>query len=257
MRACRDRAVRGSVWPALVAAAHVQRLGATTVDAAAAGSSQAGQQSSAGTAGDAAGDCITSRVRVRSVWACCGAGCSCHADMYSCIRTPVAFSVDPADRRDLTETELSTAKVSLAQRVEALGIDSYLATHPPPYDVYTFAHLPTRQCNLSAVAEYQAFVKANGQFVAFNEADKRYLDEALAANTRVDWRRHAIDTLHAVIQAFELVRVPLVVQHGTLLGWYRQCDMMAHTEDLDFFVPPGYITSMTHFELLQVLCCCL
>ena len=177
--------------------------------------------------------------------------------MYSCIRTPLALSNSPGDQRILSETELSVGKARIARRVEALDIASHLAKHPPPYDVYKFAHLPTRQCNKSAVAEYNAFVKAAGPFLADSEADKKYLANLQESNTKVDWRRHAIDTAHAVIQAFELVQVPVVVQHGTLLGWYRQCDMMAHTEDLDFFVPPGYITSITHFELLQVCKPCL
>ena len=147
------------------------------------------------------------------------------------------------------------AKADIARRVEALDIPSFLELHPPPYDVFTFAHLPVRQCNQSAVAEYQEYMRLNGSFVTENEADAKYLAKNLASKTKMNWRQHAIDTVHAVIQACDLVHIPAVIQHGTLLGWYRQCDMLAHTEDVDFFIPPGYVTSVAHFYLLQVCMC--
>lgn len=230
-------------------------LCAAEVDAAATRSCQADQQQSAIGRRHAPGACFAPCLRVWFGRRCLRIETDAvmQTDLHSCVRTRVAFRDYPDnDHKPLSEMDIAVAKASIAQRVEALDIPSYLEQHPPPYDVFTFARLPTRQCNRSAVAEYQEYVRSNGQFLSLEEADAKFLSEQLEANTKMNWRQYAIDSILAVIQAFDLVQIPVIAQHGTLLGWYRQCDVLAHTHDVDFFVPPGYIASMEHFELLQV-----
>jgi hypothetical protein len=36
------------------------------------------------------------------------------------------------------------------------------------------------------------------------------------------------------------------------LGWYRECGIISHTNDLDFIVIADHIVSMEHFDLLMV-----
>jgi hypothetical protein len=37
-----------------------------------------------------------------------------------------------------------------------------------------------------------------------------------------------------------------------MLGWYRECGVIAHTEDIDLAYLADHIVSMEHFDLLIV-----
>ena len=172
------------------------------------------------------------------------------AGLYSCDLDPAPFVFNAESRVDLSDVEWAAARASIARRVSDLHLRQHLAAHPPPHDAHAFASHPVRPCNDSAVAEYLAFVQSRGPYLA-DSADAKWLADMAAANSKMHWRQHAIDAVHATIRAFDLAQIPLVLDHGTLLGWYRQCDVLAHTDDMDFYVPAGYIVSAQHYALLQ------
>ncbi len=51
---------------------------------------------------------------------------------------------------------------------------------------------------------------------------------------------------------FNKLNVSFFLSHGTLLGWYRECGFILHTEDLDIFL--SNITLLLEFilEFLKV-----
>jgi Mg/Co/Ni transporter MgtE len=63
---------------------------------------------------------------------------------------------------------------------------------------------------------------------------------------------HAAEAVVRVVKAFQLAQVPVVLAAGTMLGWVRFCDIIEHTNDLDFYVPTGHIVSDEHYQLLVV-----
>lgn len=47
-------------------------------------------------------------------------------------------------------------------------------------------------------------------------------------------RYAALDAIRSIKSLTKLMRLPIWIMSGTLLGWYRQCDIIGHTTDLDF-----------------------
>ena len=37
--------------------------------------------------------------------------------------------------------------------------------------------------------------------------------------------------------------IPFWISHGTLLGWYRECGFIFHTNDIDFGVPAEHLAA--------------
>ena len=133
----------------------------------------------------------------------------------------------------------------LKAEVEALHIAEYLRRHPPVYDVNQFlGSVPTRHCNQTIVDEW----RKHGATAALSETAQ----ERLRFNQLNNWSEHAFRALEAAVKAFALVQIPLIMTDGTSLGWYRQCGIIEHTNDIDVSVPVDYIVSMRHLHLLQV-----
>ena len=139
-------------------------------------------------------------------------------------------------------------KESIRQRVKALNIESQIASKDVMYTVYGPHNFPVRGCNEAAVAQWQAYIATNAsEKVIIGDMKKRF-DE----HRQTNWVQHAINATHRMIRAFELAQVPLILAAGAHLGWYRQCSVMEHTNDIDFYSPSEYIVSRDHFRLLTV-----
>lgn len=122
--------------------------------------------------------------------------------------------------------------------VDKLNIDQVLKSRKVVYDVNQFAHLPVRECSAERAAIWEEILKLYP------------ISPELRLNGT--WARVAIDATHRTIKAFRLARVPLILAWGTLLGWYRQCNIISGTSDIDLMVPIDYIVSEDHFRLLKV-----
>ncbi len=81
-----------------------------------------------------------------------------------------------------------------------------------------------------------------------NELDREYADSHQKSN----WTIYAKRAVQATIDAFSLVQIPAIITDGMALGWYRQCGVIEHTDDMDVSFPVDHIVSMEHFNLLHV-----
>ena len=44
-------------------------------------------------------------------------------------------------------------------------------------------------------------------------------------------------TKRATKRALDNLGIPFFLSHGSLLGWFRECEFILHTHDIDFGVP--------------------
>jgi hypothetical protein len=114
------------------------------------------------------------------------------------------------------------------------------------YDVYQLVDQPVRECNQTNVA-----IWAEQQSKIFDNAE---LAKADAKHSRTSWDEQALEASLRTIRAFKDLGIPLIVAAGTLLGWYRQCGIITHTTDVDFYVPFDYIITMERFWAIRVCC---
>ncbi len=141
----------------------------------------------------------------------------------------------------------------LAGRVADLDVAGKLALKKPLYSVYGPHSYPVRSCNESNVKHYKKWFQVHSLNETLNEKDFAMLKDHIATN----WTKHAVDATHRLIQAFELAQVPLIIAAGSHLGWYRQCGIIEHTNDIDFYALSEYFVSLDHFDLLVVCWCML
>lgn len=142
-------------------------------------------------------------------------------------------------------------RASIRSRVDALDLDGYYARRPVVYNVsQVSSSLPVRSCNDTAVNIWRDWVQSNPLESLMNERDLEIAD----SHQRSNWTAHAKRAIRATIDAFNLVRIPVIMTDGTALGWYRQCGVIEHTDDMDISFPVDHIVSMEHFNLLHVCC---
>jgi hypothetical protein len=61
------------------------------------------------------------------------------------------------------------------------------------------------------------------------------------------------ECLPSVVVVASTDHLPLtVLGSGTVLGWYRECGVIAHTTDMDFMIAVGSIVNDEHYSLLLV-----
>jgi hypothetical protein len=134
----------------------------------------------------------------------------------------------------------------VAKRIESLGIEETLLRRQLPFNVHQSPKFPVLQCNMDRVQEWK---RASANVSIGEKALER-----LAFNKQHNFLENAREATRRAIKAFRLAKVPLLLTAGTLLGWYRECDIIPHTDDLDFGLTADHIVSMEHFDLLVVGC---
>lgn len=50
----------------------------------------------------------------------------------------------------------------------------------------------------------------------------------------MDFRNSALNGIRSIKSLTKVMRLPIWIMCGTLLGWYRECDIIGHTTDFDF-----------------------
>jgi hypothetical protein len=131
----------------------------------------------------------------------------------------------------------------IERRVTAMNIEATLQARDLPLNLHDSPDHSVLQCNMTRVAEWKQAI--------FN-IDLGKSKIRLKFNIQYNFTMHAMETVRRMSRAFRLAKVPLMLAGGTLLGWYRECGILAHTEDLDFASISDHIVSMEHFKLLMV-----
>lgn len=55
-----------------------------------------------------------------------------------------------------------------------------------------------------------------------------------------------MDNLRKTKKLLDSLKVPFFLSHGSLLGWYRECGVIAHTQDMDVGIPYICICTVCH-----------
>lgn len=131
----------------------------------------------------------------------------------------------------------------IRQAVEELQIEKRLAERKVVFDVNRLVDAPVRGCSAENAAKWKAVL-------SMKSVSSRYRLKAILVKN--SWAQIAIGATHRTIKAFNLVKIPLILLWGPLIGWYRQCDIIFSDADLDFNVPMDYIVSKEHLNLLHV-----
>jgi hypothetical protein len=132
----------------------------------------------------------------------------------------------------------------IQRRAAALNIEETLESRELPFNLNRSPNYPILQCNMSRVAEWK---RASANSVLGQEDMLR-----LERNVQNSFTVHAIEATRRVAKAFRLVNMGVFLAAGTMLGWYRECGVIAHTEDIDLAYLADHIVSMEHFDLLIV-----
>ncbi len=150
---------------------------------------------------------------------------------------PIQYRVFNASHE--LEIKRSIERLALEKIHDAMPAYNYLHSLP--------VHL-VRECNLSYLSQYEQYVRDHPPSSYLSMKDLKVLED----NEKTNWTHHAMEGARRALRAFRLAKVPLILAAGTLLGWVRTCGIIPHTNDVDFYVPHGYITSQEHFMLLVV-----
>jgi hypothetical protein len=130
------------------------------------------------------------------------------------------------------------------QQVNTLPFDWDLQSRRVVFDMNQLSHLEPLQCNQTNINLWEELQSRIAQNRALAKAD--------AKHAKSNWDEYAKEAALRTIRAFRFLRIPLIVAAGTLLGWYRQCAIITHTTDVDFYVPADYVVSLEHFHLIRV-----
>lgn len=65
----------------------------------------------------------------------------------------------------------------------------------------------------------------------------------------VEFRRQARELLHTAITVLDKLNVPFWLSSGTCLGWFRQCDFIPHSKDVDIGINIKHFNSKIRQEL--------
>jgi hypothetical protein len=153
-------------------------------------------------------------------------------------------------RKQTGETPIDQNIVSsIRKRVHRLNVESKLDALELPFNALRFVSDDSvLQCNYTRAEEWKRNIAALREL---SEADADVLNK----NKKDSFSKHAIEAVHRTLRAFELAKVPCLLSGGTLLGWYRECGIIAHTNDIDLSALADHIVSMEHFDLLMVCAC--
>ena len=143
----------------------------------------------------------------------------------------------------------SARLAAIQSAVAQLHVTEQLAVRQLPHNVYHEHNYPVRACDEDNVRAFNEYVK---QHPEPNLAGDLIAVKRLSEHVNTTWKQSATAAVHQMIRAFQVAQVPLVLAAGTHLGWFRQCDIILYTTDVDFYVPFDYILSTAHFELLAV-----
>jgi hypothetical protein len=131
----------------------------------------------------------------------------------------------------------------IERRIPDMRIEETLRARDLPLNLNDSPEYPVLQCNVTRADEWKRLT-ANVTLAK----NRRRLDY----NRKRNFTMHAMEAARRTIRAFRLAKVPLLVVAGTTLGWYRECGITAHTEDIDFTSMSDHIVSMEHFHVLMV-----
>ena len=109
-------------------------------------------------------------------------------------------------------------------------------------------HQPPRPCVAENVERWNEMLESEGLNVGPKMETLKQKHEAQ------NWSKHAELGALATIRAFRLLNIPLILAAGSLLGWFRQCAIIDHTTDVDFYVPAEYMTE-EYYRLMKVRRC--
>ncbi len=142
----------------------------------------------------------------------------------------------------------ASRELEIKRRIERLGLENIHDAMPAYKYLHSLPMHPVRECNLSYLSQYEQYVKKHRPSSYLSKGEMKVLED----NRKTNWTHHAMEGARRAIRAFRLAKVPLILAGGTLLGWARTCGIIPHTNDVDFYVPHGYITSQEHYMLLVV-----
>jgi len=90
---------------------------------------------------------------------------------------------------------------------------------------------------IDETVEYKCDIDRANQFINSNAAyakSKKYRKSLQDAN---------LDNLRRTKKVLDSLNVPFFLSHGALLGWYRECSVIAHTSDMDVGIPYIYMSN--------------
>ena len=131
----------------------------------------------------------------------------------------------------------------IERQIEQLDVERLRQQKNLTYDYYQFSHFPVEECSEERKQAWHSSHEG--------KITEAYLAEKIRINKESNFAETARNAIHATIKAFQLAKMPLILAHGSDLGWYRQCDVIAHTTDVDFIVPGDYFVSDEHVRLLN------
>jgi hypothetical protein len=145
------------------------------------------------------------------------------------------------------QTPNKEAIADIEQRVAAMHIEATVVERNIPLDLHQLPQYPVLQCDMKRANEYKRLAAKTSKSDLNKESLARREE-----NAKNNFVMHAKEATRRLSRAFKLAKIPLILAAGTLLGWYRECSIIAHTEDLDFGVIADHIVSMEHLRLLLV-----
>ena len=182
----------------------------------------------------------TGNLKTRHYWSARKSHPSCDFGLRSCYLGPL-WRTD-AEAFPIPATVSTPDKI--LKMVNELDVPGKRAKRQLAYDASLLIDLPVDECNQarnqSWHEQYEGKVKSQS------------LLEAIEINKKNNFAATARAAIHATIKAFDLVQQPLIISDGSFLGWYRQCDVISHTTDVDFITLGDYFVSQEHIKLLFV-----
>lgn len=94
-------------------------------------------------------------------------------------------------------------------------------------------------------------VRWHTQFANITEAYP-HLAEQILEHRKLNWVAVARAAVKAAAEALAMLELPAILNSGSLLSWYRQCDIAEFTNDVDVIVPIDYLISDEHAFLMEV-----
>ena len=179
-------------------------------------------------------------LKARHYWSARRSHPACDFGLQSCYLGPLWRT----DAETFPISATVTTPDEIEQRVKKLDVIGKRAKMQLAYDASQQLSLPVDECNQERNQSWHDNYEGRVQ--------SESLLEAIEMNKRNNFASTARAAIHATIKAFDLVHQPLVISDGSFLGWYRQCDVISHTTDVDFITLGDHFVSQEHIKLLFV-----